>query len=311
MKMKEKYLSIVVTVKGSLVELTSAVLMDCGSCGVLVEDQSLDTFDVPDIPLDTEKNYTLVAYFTAAVPAAKLLAELSATFAGMPVFAPGGLSLTVNESLPQVDWAQSWKQHFTSFQIGNRLIVHPSWEKPLVEKTRVAIEIDPGMAFGTGTHATTRLCLEAIAERLETSTRHTLRLLDVGTGSGILAIGAAALGCADVVATDIDPVACDVARENVERNNLAGRITITAAALESIDGFYDLVVANILAEENIRLKEALIHRLLPGGWLILSGILKEKEPLVTAAFAGTGLFAFPPRNCEDWVCLVYQRQPVA
>jgi ribosomal protein L11 methyltransferase len=307
MGMKESYLSIDVKVHGRLVELASALLMDHGSCGILIEDQQLDTFDVPDTPLEADKDYTLVAYFATEVPVATLLDRLTLVFAALPVFSADPVGLTVSKSLPQVDWAQSWKQNFTSFQIGKRLIVHPSWEKPLVKENQVAIEIDPGMAFGTGTHATTRLCLEAIAEQLEVC-QHPLRLLDVGTGSGILAIGAAALGCEHVVGTDIDPVACGVARENVARNKLASHVAITTEPLENIEGVYDLVVANILAEENIRLKDALIQHLLPGGWLILSGILKEKESLVAAAFAGTQLLALPPRSREDWICLVYQRQ---
>jgi ribosomal protein L11 methyltransferase len=307
--MKENYVSIDVGLKGVLVEMACAVLMEQQCCGILIEDQQLDTFEVPDKPLDMEKNYTLTAYFVSDVPAASLLKQLGSAFAVLPVFAPGTLSMKVSQSLPQIDWAQSWKQNFTSFQVGNRLIVHPSWETPLVEKAQVAIEIDPGMAFGTGTHATTRLCLEAIAEHLDGHQRP-LQLLDVGTGSGILAIGAAALGCGSVVATDIDPVACEVARENVARNSLAGRVTITSDSLENIDGVYDLVVANILAEENIRLKDALLQHLQSGGWLILSGILKEKEPLVTAAFAVAELSALPPRHREDWVCLVYQRRQV-
>lgn len=305
--MKENYLSIDVEVKGTFVELASAVLMEQGSCGIVIEDLQLDTFDVPDNPLDVDKDYTLVAYFATEVPVARLLDQLTSAFAELPGLAAATISLTVSESLPKVDWAQNWKQNFTSFQIGNRLIVHPSWENPPVAEQQVAIEIDPGMAFGTGTHATTRLCLEAIAEQLDDDQRP-LRLLDVGTGSGILAIGAAALGCYQVVANDIDPIACGVARENVVRNSRENQVTVTEEPLENIDGTYDLVVANILAEENIRLKAALLQRLQSGGWLILSGILKEKETLVTSAFASAELRALPPRSREGWVCLVYQRQ---
>lgn len=308
--MKENYLSIDVKLQGMLVEPACAVLTEQGSCGILVEDQQLDTFDVPDNPLDLDKDYTLVAYFMTEISGAMLLEQLTAAFAAVPVMTAATISLAVSEPVPQADWAQSWKQNFTSFQIGNRLIVHPSWEKPLVKETQVAIEIDPGMAFGTGTHETTRLCLEAIAEQLEGG-RPSLQLLDVGTGSGILAIGAAALGCGHVLANDIDPVACSVARENVARNNLTARVTITEESLESMRGTFDLVVANILAEENIRLKDALIGRLVPGGRLILSGILKEKEALVTAAFAGEELRKLTSRSLEEWVCLVYQRYEAA
>ena len=307
MVMKKEWLSILVEVRGSLVDLAVAVLAQQGSCGLLVDNQQLDTFEVPDGDLDASRNYQVTAYFQTQQAVEALLCDLESAFAAVPVFQLESLSFSVGPAAPDTDWAQNWKQYFSTFQIGQRLIVHPSWEKPVVAKEQVAIEIDPGMAFGTGTHATTRLCLEAIAEVLSQATGP-LRMIDVGTGSGILAIGAAALGCESVVGNDIDPVACDVARDNVARNGLQSRVMITGEPLETIDGSFDLVVANILAEENVRLKDELLQRLVPGGWLVLSGILREKESLVSTAFNSWKLEQRPVRYSEDWVCLVFRRQ---
>lgn len=308
MVMKNEWLSINVTVKGALVELTGAVLAQQGSCGILIDHQQLDTFEVPDNDLEATRDYKITAYFETDLAVDRLLCELESAFSTLPVFDLVPLIFTVGPAPPEVDWAQSWKQHFSTFQIGARLIVHPSWEDPVVGAAQVAIKIDPGMAFGTGTHATTRLCLEALAELLDHSTQP-LRMLDVGTGSGILALGAAALGCERVVGNDIDPAACDVARGNVAVNRMQDKVVITTEPLEGIEESFDLVVANILAEENIRLKDALIRRLVPGGWLILSGILKEKESIVSAAFKTQELKQFPTRSSEDWVCLVFRRLP--
>lgn len=304
--MKKEWISIDVSVKGALVELAGAVLALQGCCGTLIEDQELDSFEVPDARLDDAAEYSITTYFQTEMTADQLLAELKDAFARLPAFPPGAIMFSLNPRLTAVDWAQNWKQNFTGFQVGSRLIVHPSWEKVVTAPDQVAIEIDPGMAFGTGTHATTRLCLEVVAELLADRQAAT-RMLDVGTGSGILAIGAAALGCDRVVGIDIDPVACDVARDNVTKNHYSERVSITGEPLESITETFDLVVANILAEENIRLREALIQRLTPAGWLVLSGILKEKEGLVAKAFAAGRLKQFPTRTQDDWVCLVFRR----
>ncbi|MFO7577219.1 MAG: 50S ribosomal protein L11 methyltransferase [Pelovirga sp.] len=304
--MKEDWISLDIRVRGALVELAGAVLAEQGCCGTLIEDRVLDSFIVPDTELDAAADYSITAYFATGRPAEQLVADLEAALWRLPAFADDPLQIKINPPLTPVDWAQNWKQNFSSFRVGDKLVVHPSWETVAVGADEVAIEIDPGMAFGTGTHATTRLCLEVIADLLRQQTA-ALDLLDVGTGSGILAIGAAALGCARVMATDIDPVACAVARDNVAKNQCADRVTITGEPLETLAGQFDLVVANILAEENVRLKNALIDHVRPGGWLVLSGILKEKAQLVSTAFNEGPLRELPMRSQDDWVCLVWQR----
>jgi ribosomal protein L11 methyltransferase len=206
------------------------------------------------------------------------------------------------------DWAENWKQHFQAVRIGERLVIRPSWEAFEAKAGDVVVTLDPGMAFGTGTHGTTRLCLEALAG-LFAGPVPPARVLDVGTGSGILAIASAALGARRVLACDIEPEACRTAHENARQNGLTDRIEVTGAPLESLEEDFDLVLANILAEENVRLAAALVGRLAPGGHLVLSGILEEKEAMVTEGFRNFPLDGPTVSRREEWCCLVYRRRP--
>ncbi len=305
--MKNKWIVFEIGVPGDSVELVSALLAEYGCSGIVVEERELDTFTVPDDELEAAKIYVLKAYFDDVEDAGQLQEELREMLLLMPVYQEMELQLTVQETVEEEDWSEKWKQNFSSFRVGRHLVIKPSWEDTVYGQDDVVIEIDPGMAFGTGTHATTKLCLEAIAELLDRD-NPPATMLDVGTGSGLLALGAAALGCPTIVANDIDPVACDVARENVAHNGYAAQIAVTEEPLEELDGRYDLVVANILAEENVRLGSAFMEHLLPSGWLVLSGILREKEGLVRQGFAGFDLVSFPTRYQDDWVCLIYQRK---
>lgn len=305
--MKNEWIVIEVAVPGRYVDLAGAVLADLGAGGTVVEDRHLDTFSVPDEELEPERIYHLKAYFEDATDPSQLRTWIDEGLHRLPGLAGQTLSVSAPAVVRMEDWAENWKQNFSVMHIGSRLVIHPSWDPYQPNNNEVAIEIDPGMAFGTGTHGTTLLCLEMIAELLDGS-EPPANMLDVGTGSGILALGAAALGCDNILANDIDPLACEVARENVAKNNLNEQIEISLQPLEELTGSFDLVVANILAEENVRLKDELLRHLRPGGWLVLSGILEEKETLVRDGFARLPLEAFPTRVQDDWVCLLYRRQ---
>ncbi len=305
--MKNEWIVIEVVVVGELVDLAVAILTNYGSCGTIVDQQKLDTFIVPNEELEPTANYTLQAYFDAKVDANQLIAEIESSFLAMPLFKNQNFQIKAASSVRTEDWAEGWKQNFSTFHVGKHLVIRPSWESYSPDANEVVIEIDPGMAFGTGTHGTTKLCLELIAELLAAEAPPT-NMLDVGTGSGILALGAAALGCPKISANDIDAVACDVATANVATNNYANRISVSTKPLEEFTEQFDIIVANIMAEENIRLRNSLVNRLAPDGWLVLSGILKEKEQLVTTAFANLPLTLYPSRYQDEWVCLLFQRQ---
>ncbi|MBN1956967.1 MAG: 50S ribosomal protein L11 methyltransferase [Desulfuromonadales bacterium] len=301
--MKNEWFVIEVAVEGALVEVVSALLAEKGSQGTVIEERQLDTFVVPDDELIANAIYELKGYFTDEFSPEMLVAELTAAAAEIPILS----SLNLDFRHGQPVQTENWKQNFSTIQIGQRLLIRPSWEERPLWQGLAVIEIDPGMAFGTGTHGTTRLCLEIIEEFLR-EPNPPATMLDVGTGSGILALGAAALGCEQVLATDIDEGACQVAHENIIKNSLQERITVTDQRLETLAGDYDLIVANILAEENVRLKREFFDRLAPGGRLVLSGILKEKEVFVKEHFADLKLSHLVTRYADEWVCMVFQRQ---
>lgn len=305
--MKNEWIVIEVSLPGQYVDLAGAVLADLGADGTVIEDRQLDTFQVPDEELVPDQAYCIKAYFEAVAESAQLRQQIEEGLSCLPVLSAQAFSVGVPTVVKMEDWAENWKQNFSTLRIGSRLVIHPSWEAYRPAAGEAAIEIDPGMAFGTGTHGTTLLCLEMIAELLAGDDPPT-EMLDVGTGSGILALGAAALGCEKILANDIDPLACEVARENVAKNNFSACIDISPLPIEQLSGEFGLVVANILAEENVRLKNELLQHLRPGGWLVLSGILQEKETLVRSGFADLPLESFPTRTQDEWICLLYRRR---
>jgi ribosomal protein L11 methyltransferase len=182
-------------------------------------------------------------------------------------------------------------------EIGKRLVIKPSWETYNADPNRVVVEIDPGQAFGTGGHQTTRLCLGALEQYAEPG----MVVADIGTGSGILAIAAAKLGASVVHATDIDRLPREIARENVARNGLEGRVFIHEMdAFDAAAHDCDLVVANIIALTVIELTPSIAERLKPGGLFISSGIVDERLPDVLAALDATGFNVLEVREDEIW-----------
>jgi ribosomal protein L11 methyltransferase len=186
--------------------------------------------------------------------------------------------------LPEEDWSEGWKRDLAPFTVG-RVFIRPSWVAAGAPPGAAEVVLDPGMAFGTGTHPTTALCLAAIDALL--ALRPGASLLDVGTGSGLLAIAAAKLGARRAAGTENDPVALRVAGENAARNGVA--LELHLAPPEEVPGRFDVVVANILANTLVELAPALAVKLAPGGALLLSGILAGQEDEVRAAGEAAGL----------------------
>ena len=181
--------------------------------------------------------------------------------------------------VPNEDWATEWRRGFTAQRIGRRLLLHPSWETEQSGPDDVVLTIDPENAFGSGDHETTRLVLQMLDHRVAGDER----VLDVGCGSGVLSIAALLLGAASAVAVDIDEDAVVVARRNAEINGVASRIEASSRPLGDIDGFYDIVLANIETRVLIHMPDPLRARIAPGGLLVLSGILRgERDELLTA-----------------------------
>lgn len=212
-------------------------------------------------------------------------------------------------TIGETNWAENWKQHYKPVPIGERLIIVPAWmESP--DTLRIPIQIDPGMAFGTGTHPTTQLCLEL----LESHTPQGSDILDIGCGSGILSVAALKLGAARAFGVDVEPDAVPAARENAAANGVAEQFTAALGSVPEVQaGIFEirqapLVVANILAHILRRLlDDGLADLLTPGGLLILSGILDEQVVTMQTKLTEHGLRVVAQRQIDDWVALVAKR----
>jgi len=304
--MQDYWLEMRIRVPSSAAELLGQTLFELGCTGINIIEQALDTFDVPkDVDLP-DGEIVVRAYFPDTSDVGNLqdsirerLVEMSAFFPALVPALPECIRLATE------DWDTNWQQHFPPFLVGQKLVIRPSWSDWTPTGQQVVLTLDPGRAFGTGTHATTGLCLDMLA-RLAEGPVSPEAVLDVGTGSGILALAAAALGANHVLACDIDPEARLVATENILQNSLDDRITVTEAPLDEIPGRFDLVLANILAKENIRLGASLVAHLQPGGHLALSGILNEQEAEVIGAFKAFPVTLTKTDRRDGWSCLTYR-----
>jgi len=199
------------------------------------------------------------------------------------------------------DWTAGFKETIPVLHIGQRLVIRPSWREYLPQEHEIVIELDPGIAFGTGLHPTTQLCLLALEELIQPGQR----VLDMGTGTGILAIAAARLGASEIVAVDNDPNAVVATRHNARNNQVEGRIRALHGSLAETSGSYDLVLANILAPVLLAMiADGLTNRVKRTGALVLSGILEEQAQEVRAALARAGMTRIEQRQSGDWVSLI-------
>jgi ribosomal protein L11 methyltransferase len=213
----------------------------------------------------------------------------------------------------EVNWVDAWKQHYHPIPVGEGLMIVPAWLEPETGG-RLPIRIDPGMAFGTGTHPTTQLCL-ALTEAFFQTIDGNPRVLDIGCGSGILAVAALKLGAAHALGVDIDPLAMEASSQNAALNGVGAGLELGVGSVAEVRrGAFnlqqgELVFANILAPVLVRLlDEGLGELVTPGGWLVLSGILAEQSPEVEAALAQHGLKLLERRQSGDWVALAAQKR---
>jgi ribosomal protein L11 methyltransferase len=267
-------------------------LVERGAPGVLTEDADGDVERTRlEAHVPTATTTTLVAALRAYLHE---LARIDRTWTAGPVeVAP----------VPAVDWEGVFRAHHVPIAIGRRLLVAPPWDVPHVPDREVLV-IEPGMAFGTGQHATTRTCLEEIEARVARGSVGSA--LDVGTGSGLLAAALARLGVPRVVALDLDPAVLPLARANLDANG-ARRVLVLGGTLAAVRGRYDLVVANILADTLIADAEELGAAVAPDGCLLLSGILAEQAARVLDAFPGWR--ATSVRADDPWRTLGLEREP--
>lgn len=208
--------------------------------------------------------------------------------------------------IPEEKWGASWKFNFKPIKVSPRLIVKPTWERYSKRKGEVVLQINPGMAFGTGTHQTTQICLKFLDELMAQFSRRP-NVLDVGTGSGILAIAALKLGAQKVKAIDIDPLALKAAKKNAKLNKVHRGISFRLASPEQIMDKFDIVLANLLAQELMAVKDSLAAKVNDHGTLIISGFLQKQKKEIYSAFAPLGFHLRQEEELNDWAGFVLKK----
>jgi ribosomal protein L11 methyltransferase len=285
-----RWLEVAVPAHAEAVEAVSEILTRIGYNGIAV-----------DLPVERRggTDHTVKAYVIEDADAFAKVSDVRDALGHLQAFGLGPIGELTARRIADEDWLESWKAEFVPNRVGGFLL-RPSWSKP-VNGDAIEIVLDPGMAFGTGLHPTTQQCLEALSTILLDGKS----LLDVGTGSGILAIAAAKRGASPVVAVDTDAIAVEAARENAIRNGVA--IPVGEGSAADVPGRFDVVIANIVSPVLQRIAPHLAARLSGGGTLLVAGISAPAERATCEAFAHVGLGLLDRTLRDDWVALALRR----
>ena len=271
--------------------------------GVVIDDPEPDpTQDWGEDALPPPKEPGVTGYFADTTDAANRCRELEKGLQQLET-RTGITTRTTYSRLDEADWAEAWKEYFWPEKVTERIVVKPTWRDYPAEPEEVILEIDPGMAFGTGTHATTALCIQLIEGHLAAGSS----FLDVGTGSGILMIAAAKLGAATVCGVDNDPVAVTVAEKNLTVNQINHFRLSTGNLVDAVHQRFDLVVANILAEVILRLLPQVATVLADDGIFICSGIIMAKRDAVLEGLSNGGFTVIEVREKDGWVAIAARK----
>lgn len=302
------WIEVALEVDGEAAEAVAELLQRYGHQGVSIEQNGImpGAWDDGDVP--PPESMTIRAYLPDDERAEDSKLRLETALGHMNMMYP--MPTPVYKPVNDTDWAEAWKAHYKPVRIGRNVLIRPMWIEVEPQPNDVVIALDPGMAFGTGTHPTTQLCLAA----LEDTVKHGVRVLDLGCGSGILAIAAVKLGANDVLAVDIDPIAAKATQENAAQNGVVEKITAQTGSLESVRTSarrFDLVVVNILARVIIEMCDNHLGDVVrPGGMAIFSGLIDTQVDEVEAALRKTGLVPSKRRQQGDWMVIEAYRPQV-
>lgn len=301
------WIEIALKVDGEAAEAVAELLNRYGHQGVSIEQDDIasEKWDDGDVPPVT--TLTLRAYIPADERAEDAKLRLEAALGHMSLMYP--MPRPVYTLVHEEDWAEAWKAHYHPVRVGKRILIRPLWIETEIAPDDLVVALDPGMAFGTGTHPSTQLCMVGLEDHVQPG----MNVLDLGCGSGVLAITAAKLGAAHVWGLDIDPIAVRVTDENAAQNGVGEAITAQEGSLAEVvesGRQFDLIVVNILARIIISMcSQRLGDTVRPGGLALFAGIIQDQADDVENALRETGLEPFTRRQDGDWV-LIEARRPM-
>jgi len=309
--MQGTWIEIRVITKSEALEEVSGIFYGLDCKGVSIEDpndilerkQGPLTWDFADINvLEHKGEYAVVkAYFSEEDDIEDIIAYIKEKIEELREFGVDiGEGRVENEKMFEEDWANNWKKYYKPTLLGEKIVVKPTWEEYTPKENELVIELDPGMAFGTGTHETTRMCIQSLEKYVKPEST----VFDVGCGSGILAIAAAKLGAKMAIGVDLDPVAVEAAKENVKYNNLENIEVLYGNLVDVIEGKADIVVANILAEIVCILTDDVKRVLKEGGYFISSGIIHDRVEMVVNKLEESGFEVLEKNKDGEWNCIV-------
>ena len=325
-----KYKEVIIETKRNSSENVQAALLEAGFNSMQIDDpmdavdiaehQDLYKYDYINEEISqkaaeaetcSDGNVTITLYFTDDEDGQARMSAAEKLLSGMPE-----VSFRMEATGDDSEWLYKWQEHFKPTKVGERIVVKPGWEDYEAAEDELVIEMDPGMAFGSGLHETTSMCIKALekdlgdgSERAYDPLRYPIKVLDVGTGTGILAMAAVLLGADEALGIDIDDEAVRVANENIVKNGLEGRISIRRGNLmDGIDYEPDIIVANLMADLVVMLSPAAAAQLKPGGLYITSGILDIKEDVVKKAIEDAGFDIIEVLADGEWRAIVASRR---
>lgn len=310
-----KWIEIKIITTEEASDAVSEMLTSVGAGGVAIEDpneirrqlNSPDSLDYADTDFmnSLDEDVTIKAYFPSDSSGEGLVDLIREKLVFISHFLDTGKGYSGMTEVDDEDWATAWKKYYKPFSISENMVIKPSWEEYTPKAGETVIELDPGMAFGTGTHETTRLC----AQMLEKYIKSGNRVIDLGCGSGILSIIAAKLGAQHVLAADIDETAVKVTRENCIINGVEDKVTAVRAILDGLEKQKaEVMVANIIADVIVGISFQVSNYIKSNGFLITSGIIKERKDEVINAYTSLGFVLTESMELGEWVAIVFKCQ---
>lgn len=304
---KEQWIEITLTSPPELSDALSNFLIEMNTLGIIQEEGESDAFDQEESVAGLDE---LKAYLPAVPESKEKITLLQRYIDSLSELFPA-LEKPAFTTVTVVDpgWEEQWKKFFKPLRVSRGIVIKPTWERYAPAGRDIVVDIDPGMAFGTGQHPSTRMCIMALEEIITKDRTHgSWNVLDIGTGTGILAICCAKLGAEKVTAIDIDPRAVDIASKNVAINGVGDRVTVVNQDLETCDRMFDLIVANLTAATLTTYHAALIRMISGGGYFIASGIIDQDRDSIEEIFRTEDLDIHDICTEREWVCYVFHKR---